>query len=35
MTNLHWVTKAINRVKGTMTHDEFVTLCTYVASKYR
>lgn len=30
--NLHWVTARANCAKGTMTHDEFLNVCTEVAS---
>lgn len=32
--NLQWVTKTINRIKGTMTHEEFVALCCHIAHKH-
>lgn len=30
--NIHWVTADANWVKGTRTHDEFIALCSDVAS---
>jgi 5-methylcytosine-specific restriction endonuclease McrA len=34
LDNIHWVTKDINRIKGTMTHEEFVSLSKRIAQKY-
>lgn len=31
-SNLHWVTAAANFVKRTMTHDEFINICTDIAA---
>ena len=32
--NLHWISKSVNRIKGTMTHEEFVSLCILVVRKH-
>ncbi len=34
LKNIHWVTKDINRVKGTMTHEEFVELARFIVQKF-
>jgi len=34
ISNIHWVTKDINRVKGTRTHEEFILICLQIAQKY-
>ena len=34
VSNLQWVTKNINRLKGKLTHAEFVALCHHIAVKY-
>jgi hypothetical protein len=31
-SNLHWVTADANWVKGTMTHEEFIAICTDIAA---
>jgi hypothetical protein len=31
-SNLHWVTADANWVKGTMTHDEFIGICSDIAA---
>jgi 5-methylcytosine-specific restriction endonuclease McrA len=31
-SNLHWVTADANWVKGTMTHSEFIAICTDIAA---
>ena len=35
LCNLQWVTKKINRMKGNMTHQEFVEICQLIAEKER
>ena len=34
ITNLQWITKDINRMKGKLTHTEFVLLCAKVAHNH-
>jgi 5-methylcytosine-specific restriction endonuclease McrA len=34
LNNLQWVTKPINRTKGTMTHAEFLALCITIVAKH-
>lgn len=34
ISNLKWVCRRINLMKTDMTHDEFVSMCTYVANKF-
>jgi len=33
VNNVQWVTWDVNRAKGTLSHDEFISLCTAVASQ--
>ncbi len=31
--NLQWVTRQVNKAKGTMTNEEFIQMCAHVAAK--
>lgn len=35
LDNLQWVDKKVNSIKLDMTHDEFIELCTNIASKFK